>query len=128
MAYVLLSREALIRRNDRPAAIAYLAAARRWAAHLTNREQLVLETDEAALRGDTSRSSELTELMAARFPSPATLSSHAFSLFRSNRCTEAVPVYRRVLAMAPRMTAPVEFPALRRARDLLKNLQAGVPR
>ncbi len=103
MAYVLLAREALVRRNDRPKAIGYLATARRWAAHLTGREQMVLEMEEATIRGDTRRVAEVTELLAVRFPSPASLSNHAFSLFRSNRCAEAVPVYRRVLALAPRM-------------------------
>ncbi len=105
MAYVLLAREAMDRRNNRPLAIEYLARARRWAAHLTGREQLVLEIEEAMIWGNTRKAAEATELLAARFPSPASLSNYAFSLFRSNRCAEAVPVYRRVLAMAPRMVA-----------------------
>lgn len=105
MAHVLLAREALIRQNNRPMAIEYLAAARRWSGHLTGREQLVLEIEEAMIRGDTRRAAEITELLAARFPSPTSLSNYAFSLFRSNRCAEAVPLYRRALGMAPRMTA-----------------------
>lgn len=102
MAHVLLARHSHLRANDRPAALAALAAARRWSAHLTARELLALEIEEASSRGQSRTAAALTELMAARYPSPASVGSHATTLMRADRCAEAVPVFRRALGMAPR--------------------------
>lgn len=103
MAAVLLARHALVRANDRPGALALLAQARRWRSHLTSREQLALEIEEAFVTQQSRRHAELTELMAARFPTPVSIANHGYSLFRGGRCAEAIPVYRRAIAMAPRV-------------------------
>ncbi len=68
---------------------------------LTDREQLRIRVTEATIYGWSDDAIEAARVLAERWPSPTTLGSYGFALFRAGRCGESVPVYRRVLAMQP---------------------------
>ncbi|MCC7131742.1 MAG: tetratricopeptide repeat protein [Gemmatimonadales bacterium] len=107
MAHLLAARHAYRIGNDRAAATGHLAAATRFRDRLTAREQLALDLETAQVAGQADRAIDLAARLATRFPTPATVGSHANALFRAGRCQEALPVFRRAIGMAPGNTALV---------------------
>lgn len=90
--------------NDPAVGRRYLATAQRFAARLTERERLQLDYEVERRAGNGSRALGIARTIAARYPSPTTLSTLGVSLMQSGLCSEAIPVFERAVAMAPGYT------------------------
>lgn len=85
--------------HDRATAERYVALALAHQDRLTTRERRVLDADVARFRGEWRRSVEILRQLAAAYPEPGLWSAIGATLMANNRCDEAIPAFRRVLAV-----------------------------
>lgn len=104
LAHVRLAGFHFWNQNDRPAALAELIIAERFADRLTEPERLGLVEVRARVEGNAAGATEAAGMLASRFPTPANVFNHGNALLRNRRCVEALPVFRRAIALRP--TAP----------------------
>jgi DNA-binding SARP family transcriptional activator/tetratricopeptide (TPR) repeat protein len=124
MAHASLGLYNVFPANDRPTALAHYEAAERFADRLTERERLVIEALRLELLGKTHETLRAAAALAERFPTPATVAGHALALYRAGRCPEAIPVYRRAIAM--RATAAVPWVQLATCLQLVDSAESAV--
>ncbi|MFN0178937.1 MAG: AAA family ATPase [Gemmatimonadales bacterium] len=104
MGYVSLANYAFVMANNPDMGQRYLATAQRLGDRLSERERLRLEYEVATRAGIIDRRLAIARSMADRFPSPNTLYQLATAYLQTDRCSEAIPLLRRVGTMAPRFT------------------------
>ena len=120
MAQARLANYYFQNQNDRPAALARVALAERFAARMTEPERLVLAGTKAAVEGDRGAASQALAMLANRYPTPANLSNYAIELFRGRRCEEALPVFRRSIALRPTPNVWINMATCYQALDSLE--------
>ncbi len=87
--------------NNRPAALEWAERAQRFSDRMTEPERLILANTRAAVKGDHDAAVDAAAMLATRYPTPANLSGYASQLFRSQRCREAIGIFRRAIALRP---------------------------